>query len=201
MLTLIWFIIYFIPEYTPLLQHIKRVHEAPNTAGKSHKTNIQCIECKELFNGSIDLYMHSKIHEKISHETPEGYNLHCDECAIDLKTVTKYTEHVMRQHNIKKNDVKLVRCHWCGHRCKNTIGLFSHIRYNHKYDGAVELITSDLVSKSKVIKCDTMLCNVCGKVLRRGISYKQHMAIHANDRKFACDLCPATFMYVSRWRI
>lgn len=181
-----------------LWHHIKKVHGTGNKSAKVENTNIQCVDCKSIFNGPIDLYMHSKEHEKTIKETSEGYNLYCDHCCIDLETVARFTEHAMQEHSVyNRKDIKLFRCRWCGHRCKSVLGLYSHIRFNHKFAGNMPLITSDMLNKSKLEKSDTMLCNVCGKLLRRGISYKQHVAIHMNDRKFQCDLCPAKFMYVS----
>lgn len=182
-------VLIFLPVHDNLQLHIRKVHGTNKRAAGPQKATINCGDCGSLFNGPIDLYLHSREHEKTSIETSEGYNLNCDNCRIDLRTVAKYMEHAKQVHGmISKKNVKLFRCRWCGHRCKSMLGLYSHIRFNH----------NPLKESKKLPKCDTVRCNVCGKVLRQGISYKQHVAIHENDRKFQCDLCPAKFMYVHR---
>lgn len=145
------------------------------------------------------MYEHSKVHDTSNFETPNGFNLHCDECIIDLRSYDNFVAHMKEMHGIlDEKDIKPVRCRWCLERCKSMQGLYSHIRLVHKCEGSVQnsVATSDMISKTPNEKASTFLCTVCGKVLGSQTAYKNHMAIHSDAKPFACDVCPATFRWV-----
>lgn len=164
------------------------------------KTNkypsIKCTECDSIFHGQLEVYEHSKIHDKNHKEREDGYNLHCDDCNVDLQSFDNFYLHMKDHHDItNKRDIKPVKCRWCGERCRNLLGLCTHIRIIHRFDGAAtEAISSDIISKATKGKGSTFLCMICGKELQSQSSYTHHMTVHAGIKLYNCDICEAKFM-------
>lgn len=162
---------------------------------KNKYPTIKCTDCNGVFCGPLEYYEHSKIHDAHSRERNDGYNLVCDNCDIDLETFDHFHQHMRDQHGITdKKDIRPVRCRWCGERCRNLLGLCTHIRIVHKFEGnGDDAIPSDMINKLARGRGSTFLCMVCGKVLRSQSSYTHHMAAHAGEKQFTCDLCDAKF--------
>lgn len=142
------------------------------------------------------MYEHSKIHGSNLNEREDGYDLHCDDCHIDLATFDKFAGHMRDNHGVEnEKDLRPVRCRWCGERCKSLIGLSCHIRFAHTCDGDTfdSVYSSDMIKMTPIGKQSAFLCNVCGRELSCERAYHNHMAIHTGDKTFACDICSATF--------
>lgn len=142
------------------------------------------------------MYEHSKVHETNCNERGDGYNLNCDECNIDLETFDNFIAHMKDTHGIvNQKDIKPVRCRWCGERCRNLLGLCSHIRASHKCEviSMDAVATSDMINKTPLEKPSSFLCTVCGRELKSQQSYKQHMTIHSDSKPLSCDICSAKF--------
>lgn len=181
-----------------LRRHIRTIHEN-HTKDDNKNPTIKCTECDGLFLGTIELYEHSKVHDKINYETDNGFNLNCDECRIDLETYENYVDHLRMKHSIAdEKDIKPVRCRWCWERYKNMQGLYSHIRLVHKCDGVSHdaIVPSDMIIKMTIERYSTFLCTICGKVLGSKTAHSNHMLIHSDAKPFACDLCSAKFRYL-----
>lgn len=184
-----------------LRRHIRNVHENMLNGDKKYPT-IKCTECDRQFWGSLEMYEHSKIHDKNSHERNDGYNLWCDACHIDMETFDNYAAHMKTVHDVTNDrHIKPVRCRWCGERCRTLQGLYTHIRLVHTCDKNLPnnlMATSDMINMAPVEKTNTFLCTVCGKVLSSRISYRNHMVVHSGVKKFVCDICSARFRYVNQ---
>lgn len=175
-------------------RHIRTSHQNQMTDRNRYPT-IKCTECNSIFCGPLEYYEHSKIHDSYSRDRDDGYNLVCDDCDINLESFDNFDKHMRVEHGITdKKDMRPVRCRWCGERCRNLLGLCTHIRIVHKFEGnGDDTIPSDMINKSAKGRGSTYLCMVCGKVLRSQSSYNHHMAAHSGEKQFSCDLCHAKF--------
>lgn len=177
-------------------RHIRTAHQGQIAATTTKYPSIKCTDCDSVFCGPLEYYEHSKVHDQHVVERTDGYNLNCDTCQIDLVSFDNFHQHMHDQHGIvNRRDVKPVKCRWCGERCRNLLGLCTHIRIVHKLDGRVgDTVPSDMLNMAARDKATTYLCMVCGKILRSQSSYNHHMAIHVGVKQFVCDICQAKFM-------
>lgn len=180
-----------------LRRHIRNVHKVQllSAIPNNMQAKIKCSNCMETFQTTVDMYIHSKVHDSENLETVDGQNLFCNQCKIDLKTVSEFINHMMTVHNAtNEKEIRLFQCRWCGVRCKTILGVYSHVRGAHRYYERSSVISSEELSNMSLDKPKEYLCGACGNVLRTKTSYNQHMAIHANDKPFTCNVCSAKFM-------
>lgn len=152
-----------------------------------------CTDCGFYFGGPLEMYEHAKVHNKQSLEKPDGSNLVCEKCNVDLGTHENYTWHMKETH--KQKNAKPFRCRWCGERSGSLQGLYLHIRLSHKCENAVPqtVVSSAMITKTPANKAAKYLCNICGKVSGSSFKYKIHMNVHKEAEIYKCNLCPAKY--------
>lgn len=134
-----------------------------------HETTYECFVCKCSVDGVNRLRSHMKKHRHhpVRHVVPEQ---------VSQKLAAKAPPHSVKTSKklTSKKSTKLFACQKCP------------IKFSKK-------VYLDLHQKTHWLKTKTFECYICKHMQTRLYNLKQHMNIHMNKRRFACDQCPRTY--------
>lgn len=170
------------------LVHNKLENQSADTIAKVKK--IGCKKCGEKFDDSIELYEHLKSHDENMTETPEGFNLRCDNCTKTFGSLESYAQHMKVVHSVQEPLIKPFKCRWCGIRARKIQGLYSHIRTKHNPNMSTCTIPRAPKRKSRFEKCQ---CQTCGRWMSSPAALTLHNKSHEKSKIFTCRICPAHF--------
>lgn len=171
-------------------RHIRRVH---NVDKPDQPAMFSCDVCTESFQFIEQWYEHYKTHDEDCVETPEGYNLNCEDCPVDFQTYEEYARHVVEKHQCDK--VKPFKCRLCGVRKTTRVTLYMHINghYEINAENKVKILPRRRSPTRKRAKPPRCLCPICGADYSTRQILKQHMLIHVDARPFPCEYCEKMF--------
>lgn len=169
-------------------RHMKRVHPE----GKQEQPAIfTCDLCPQSFQIVVQLYEHYKTHDETCEETVEGFNLNCDDCAVQLRTYEEYAKHVIEAHQHEK--VKPYKCRLCEARHGTRVALYMHINCHFVVTSETDETVIVKAPNRKRVAQQRCLCPVCGNDFCTRQILKQHMLIHIGLKPYACDFCDKFF--------
>ena len=134
----------------------------------AYHTNIEseCDICGKSYSNPYSL----KLHTNIYHKEGGADLVSCDVCG---KSVIKaYLKRHLKYHDNEDNSELPYPCSKCDLKYRTQGRLNEHFRENHK---------------------NIFLCGYCDFQTTKSRSYKQHVASHLNERKYACDQCDKRF--------
>lgn len=197
-------------------RHMKNVHSEEK---QCEPATFICQICSETFQIVVQLYEHYKTHDKMCHETAEGFNLKCDDCdSLLLGTYECYAKHVVDVHGHSK--VKPYKCRLCATRHVTRVALYMHINCHFEVSASIgkkiivrspkklqpkrrflcptcgnDFCTKQILKHHMLIHSGLkpFVCKFCQKAFRSGTGLKEHIRVHTDERPNHCDLCPKKF--------
>jgi len=135
------------------------------------------------------------------HDMPKTESFHCKHCSEVASSLYEIVRHHQEYHEMQTLPVFL--CENCDYHSEKIGETRAHAKTEHGIDYYKPYkcthceYTSDWFPKfchhvKRHIMPQSVICNMCGKVLKSEHSLKYHMAAHHNDdeeKNYVCDIC------------
>lgn len=185
-------------KWIELNEHKKAVH-------------LDCPVCSKTF-ASYRLMMHHKVNVHAG-------DTHCHLCGKHITNRTRLIKHIRSFHNKERNH----KCDQCGkafffqtklkahlathseirseicdfENCDKSYKTIECLKAHKKTHYPMENSASKSGVKRPYIKRDrpakTIICQLCGKILKTNAGYEIHMRVHQDEKPFECKDCDKTF--------
>ena len=170
---------------------IKFIYHVKKCSGQAYKFKKACDECEEEFTQFKAFKSHVVLHDATKnfmchlctkhfpsnarlnyhvqyvHSTFKPYN--CDKCDKSYKRKAELQEHEEMSHSINFN----YSCEKCGKQFYGKKNLALHMKTHYTDDEKKHI------------------CNICGHRFAKIKFLKNHMTVHSDIRRFACEVCGA----------
>jgi len=156
-------------ESEPMCCRLCRIQYVNLREFKRHKEDgkckpLHCTDCGMTFKFVTHLQKHQAGHQLYD----------CRYCCQKLSSKSRNREHMKQAHpEVKHENDQLIPCKFCPKSFPRLNRLYSHYQICH--------------SKGKFV------CITCGIFLQTNEKHKEHMMLHENEKKWACDQCSRKF--------
>ena len=176
-----------------------------------------CPLCWEWFPTEDDMKNHTQYHRP-----GDDLNLYCNVCKAKVKaqnsgSTSRNTRRKVKdeskscqispgqqsldEHMRIHGDEAKTTCKYCGTKCKDYKGYYSHIKYHHEAKhvcetcGEVFRTVGQVEDHVKVVHTKELefRCEQCFKTCPSRISLARHMKSHVESRQFHCEKCQKVF--------
>lgn len=165
-------------------QHVFAVHKP--------LSRFPCHICGKSFNKELTLRRHLQ-HAHI-HPTSSMPGLACSQCSHVARTARGLKSHLETRHDMEGGEI--FQCELCRYNALSKATLARHQKAAHPQCDLCEAHFGSeeaLEEHTLFLHPDTLMCSLCQARQASQRELKEHMSLHYNESRFACQKCDSEF--------
>ncbi|TRY81109.1 hypothetical protein TCAL_07799 [Tigriopus californicus] len=165
-------------------QHVLAVHKPLSC--------FPCHVCGKSFTRELALRRHLQ-HAHI-HPTSHMPGLACSQCSHVARTARGLKSHLEARHDMEGGEI--FQCDLCRYNALSKVTLARHQKAAHPQCDLCEAhfgSEEELEDHTLFLHPDTLMCSLCQVRQASQAQLKEHMSLHYNESRFACQKCELEF--------